>query len=89
MHHRRAFGLVFFGWVLLHAAHDGGWQTIGDYPGSVTCERVRDSSVADEIRHEIGGALADQPADNPLRQQAWSQAERRVRERYRCEWRGT
>ena len=66
---------MFFGWVLLHAAHDGGWQTIGDYPGSVTCERVRDSSVVDEIRHEIGGAL--------------SQAERRVRERYRCEWRGT
>jgi hypothetical protein len=81
-------GLLCLGWVLLHAGRDRGAETIGDFPSSLTCERVRASSVADEVRREIGSALADQPVDNPIRQQAWARAERRVRERYRCEWRG-
>jgi hypothetical protein len=33
----------------------------------------------------MGGALASQPADNPLRQDAYRRAEAHVRNRYRCE----
>jgi hypothetical protein len=82
-------GLLLLGWVLLHAGRDRGWDTIGDFPSSLTCERVLASSVADDVRRDIGSALADQPVDNPIRQQAWVRAERRMRERYRCEWGGS
>ena len=80
--------LLLFGWVLIHAGHDGVWQPLGDFTSSVTCEQVRDSNVASEALREIGSALADQPADNPMRQQAYDRAARHVRERYRCEWHG-
>ena len=33
----------------------------------------------------LGGALASQPADNPLRQDAYRRAEAHARPRYRCE----
>jgi hypothetical protein len=79
--------LLVLGWALVHAGRDWDWQQLGDYGGSTTCERVRESRVATDVLHEIGGALADQPADNPIRQQAYGRAERRIRERYRCEWR--
>jgi hypothetical protein len=46
--------------------------------------RVREASVDRDILDEIGGALASQPADNPLRQQAYGRAARRVAARYRC-----
>ena len=86
---RAHIGLLFLGWVLMSASRDGAWQPVDDFPGSLTCERVRSIRVADEVRREIGSALADQPADNPMRRQAYEHAERRVRERYRCEWRGS
>jgi hypothetical protein len=85
---RRALGVALLGWVLVHAGRDGVWQPLGDYGDPLTCEQVRDSNVGSEARREIGSALADQPADNPIRQQAWERAARRIRERYRCEWHG-
>ena len=36
---------------------------------------------------EIGSALASQPRDNPLRQEAYRRAEAQLGNRYRCEWR--
>jgi hypothetical protein len=86
---RWTLGLLLFGWMLIHAGHDGAWDPIGDFRGSDTCERVRESDVASDTLREIGSALADQPVDNPIRQQAYERAERHVRERYRCEWRGS
>ena len=85
----RSLRLVLFGWVLIHAGNDGVWKPLGDFAGSTTCEQVRDQSIANEALHAIGSALADQPADNPMRQQAYDRAARHIRDRYRCEWRGS
>jgi hypothetical protein len=74
----------------MHSGRDGDWKQLADYGSrSVTCEQVRESNVARDVLSEIGGALADQPTDNPIRQQAYGRAERRIRERYRCEWSGS
>ena len=78
--------LVLLGWALLYSRHGGDWRVVEDYPSSLTCERIRDARVDSEVQGEIGGALAAQSADNPLRREAYQHAERRVRERYRCEW---
>ena len=87
-HMRRALPtLVLLGWVLLYA--DGrNWKVVDDFPYQTTCLRVLSANVDREVRDDIGSALADQPADNPIRQQAYARAERRAGERYRCEWRG-
>lgn len=77
---------MLLGWALLYAKRDGDWRPLEQYPSESTCLRVRSVSVANEVRGEIGSALADQPADNPIRQQAAARVERRVGERYRCEW---
>ena len=79
---------LLIAWALIHAGRDGVWETLGEFTGPLTCEQVRDSNVANEATREIGSALADQPADNPMRQQAFERAARRVRDRYRCEWHG-
>jgi hypothetical protein len=81
--------LSLLGWVLLAAGRDGDWQARGSYPSELTCTRVMTVAVSDDVRREIGSVLADQPVDNPMRRQAWDHAERRVRQRYRCEWRGS
>jgi hypothetical protein len=80
-------GLLLLGWALVHAGRDGVWEPLGDFGAPVTCERVRESSVAADVLRDIGSALAGLPADNPIRQQAYERADRRIRERYRCEWR--
>lgn len=86
MKQRTGLGLVLLGWVLLHAERDGDWRVIDDYPSSLTCERVRAARIDAETRHTIGSALAEQPADNPMRQEAYRRAGRRTGERYRCDW---
>jgi hypothetical protein len=81
---RRTRAVVLFGWALLYARHGTDWQAVERAPNEHTCEQVRAAHVAGDSRIEIGSALADQPADNPLRQQAAARAERRVAPRYRC-----
>ena len=78
--------MVLLGWILLAAGRDGKWQAAGDFPGSYSCNEVRSQRVTDDARRQIGTALADLPADNPMRQQALARAEQRVRDQYRCEW---
>jgi hypothetical protein len=80
------------GWALVL-----GWMLVYHRPGSdsrpvdrnldssSTCEQLRAARIAEETNKEIGSALASQPADNPMRVEAWRRAEPRVRERWRCE----
>jgi hypothetical protein len=80
--------LLVLGWVLIHAGRDG-WEKVGDFYSSVTCQQVCDVDVANAVQREIGSVLANQPVDNPMRQEAYGRAERRIRPQYRCEWQGS
>jgi hypothetical protein len=84
---RAALTLTLLGWALLYT-HGKEWEVMDDFPYQTTCLRVRAMNVDRDIRNEIGETLAEQPPDNPMRQQAYTRAERRVSERYRCEWKG-
>jgi len=77
--------LLVLGWVLIHAGRDG-WEKLGEFHGPATCQQVRDADVANDVQREIGSVLANQPVDNPMRQEAYARAERRITSQYRCEW---
>jgi hypothetical protein len=79
--------LAVLGWVLMHARREGDWQPLDTFVSGTTCERVRAVDVASDLRNAIGSALADQPADNPMRQEAVRRVEPRVNQRYRCQYR--
>jgi hypothetical protein len=78
--------LVVLAWVLFHAKREGEWRALDSFASEPTCERVRAADVAEDTRSAIGGALADQPADNPIRRDAFRRAEQRIGQRYRCQW---
>ena len=80
----RAAGLVLLGWALVYSRAGEDWSTVDEFASESTCMQVRSASVERETLEEIGGALAGQPADNPMRQQAYDRAVRRVASRYRC-----
>jgi hypothetical protein len=84
--HRRVLlgGGGLLAWVLMHAGSGGGWDPVGAFPTELTCMRVRAISISEEAQEEMGSALADQPFDNPMRQQAYARAEKKVGARYRC-----
>jgi hypothetical protein len=77
------------GWVLLHSAdpgaRDASWRSVGSYPTEDHCEWARTGETERETLQRIGGALASQPADNPMRQAAYRSAQGKVAARYRCE----
>ena len=75
---------ILLAWVLLYSRHGQSWEPLVDAGSESRCQQVLDARVSEDVQSEIGGALAGQPADNPLRQNAVRSAERRVRERYRC-----
>ena len=75
---------VVLGWALLYARDGSDWRMMEQLESEHTCAQVRAAHVATDTRAEIGSALADQPADNPMRQQAVARVERRVAPRYRC-----
>lgn len=80
----RTLAHVVLGWALFYARDGTDWRVVERLESEHTCSQVRAAHVASETRAEIGSALADQPADNPMRQQAVVRAERRVGPRYRC-----
>ena len=84
MGRRRTLTAVLLGWALFYTRDGTDWRVVEQVESEHTCSQVRAAHVASETRTEIGSALADQPADNPLRQQAVARAERRVGPRYRC-----
>jgi hypothetical protein len=85
---RAALGATALAWVLMHAGAGGDWEPGDEFPSELMCMRVRAIAVADAVNGELG-ALASQPVDNPMRQQAFARAERRVGSRYRCAWQGS
>jgi hypothetical protein len=83
--HRSAATLVLIGWALLYSRHGTGARVVEEFPYRAHCERAMDLHVDRETQREIGGALAVQAPDNPMRKAAYGRAERHVRDRYRCE----
>lgn len=81
---RRLLVVLVLGWALLYS-RDGDWEVLHEFPSESSCSRVRTASVEGEIQEEMGSALAGQPADNPMRQEAYRRAQRRVTGRYRCQ----
>ena len=70
--------------ALVYSRDGRDWNLLDEFSTSSDCMRVRSASVDAEAQQEIGGALARQEVDNPMRQQAYGRASRRVSERYRC-----
>jgi hypothetical protein len=85
MSHPRVTALLVLGWALLYSRYGSGWRVVDEFPYRGHCERAMDAHVDHETQREIGGALANQMRDNPMRRAAYERAERRVRDRYRCE----
>lgn len=81
---RRRLYVPLLLWALVYSRDGVEWELVGEYGSSSTCQRVRNAGVDRDILDEMGGALALQPADNPLRREAYSRLERRVAARYRC-----
>ena len=75
---------ALLGWALLYSRHGNDWHVVEQFEFEQHCARVLDSRVDEETRASIGGALAQQSADNPLRVQAYDRAVRHVRDRFRC-----
>lgn len=81
---RREWKVVaLLGWALLYSRYGNDWTVENEFPVSDLCTRVLEARVADAARGELG-ALASQSADNPMRQEAWTKAERHARARFRC-----
>ena len=83
--HRQATTLVLLGWALLYSRHGSGSRIVDQFPYESHCDRAMAVNVDRETQVEIGGALANQSADHPMRQAAYARAARHVRDRYRCQ----
>jgi hypothetical protein len=70
--------------ALMYSRDGSEWDVLDEFASESHCMRVRAASVEGEVQEEIGGALANQEAENPMRQQAYGRASRRVAARYRC-----
>ena len=81
---RPAVGMLLLTCALVYSRDGRDWNQLDEFSTSSDCMRVRSASVDAEAQQEIGGALANQEVDNPMRQQAYGRASRRVSERYRC-----
>ena len=77
--------MLVAGWLLLYSRQGHDWAVMGEYPQPQHCAAAMSGAVDSEAQSEMGGALAGQPADNPLRQDAYRKAARRVQDRFRCE----
>ena len=80
---RRAVVGLLLTWVLVYSRHGTDWHAIDQFEVSSHCEQSRAAQIDRETCDAIG-ALAGQPADNPMRRDAYVRAERHVEARYRC-----
>jgi len=85
---RHAGAMALLGWLLLFSRDPRrpieDWQQVGAYPTEYICAQGRTAEIDRDALARIGQALASQPADNPVRQDAYQRAARTVRDRYRC-----
>jgi hypothetical protein len=79
-----ALRTVLLGWALLYSRHGNDWHVIDQFDYESYCTRVLATRVDEETRAAIGGALAVQAADNPMRVDAYARAQRQVRDRFKC-----
>ena len=77
---------ILAGWLLLHGTdpRGGDWREVGSYGTESACDYGRQAAVERATLTRIGGVLASQPVDNPMRQHAYRQAQERVQPQYRC-----
>ena len=80
----RGAGILLLAWALIYSRDGEDWSVQDEFASESHCMRAREGSVERDTQDEIGSALASQPADNPMRQQAYSRASGRVASRYRC-----
>src|SRR3989454_12102752 len=78
-----AKAVVLAGWVLLMSGPSGGWRPVGTYEQEWLCAHVRADAIDRAAVAEIGSALASQPRDNPLRQEADRRAAKQPADLYR------
>ena len=81
---RRLTTALVSAWVLVHSDTGTEWTVVGQFTSPVPCLQTRTAVVDREVQGSIGGVLAGQPVDNPLRQEAYRRAARHVEDRYRC-----
>jgi hypothetical protein len=81
---RRRVRAIALGWALLYAREGNDWSAVDRGPYDPHCGRLLAGKVDAETLDRIGTVLAAQPADNPLRQDAYRRAARHVAARYRC-----
>ena len=81
---RRRVRMAVLGWALLYARQGNDWSAVDRGPYDAHCSRLLAGRISAETLDRIGTVLATQPADNPLRQDAYRRAERHVAPRYRC-----
>ena len=81
---RRRLVAVAFTWVLAHSRDGKDWSVASQFQYPTHCLQARSAEIDREVRGSIGGVLASQPLDNPLRQEAYRRAERHVEEQWRC-----
>ena len=79
-----AVRMLLLACALVYSRDGRDWNVLDEFATSSDCMRIRSASVDAETQQEIGGALASQEVDNPMRQQAYGRASRRVNARYRC-----
>jgi len=86
---RCAAALILAGWALMFSrdpgASDPRWEVVSSHDQEWVCEEVRAFEVERAALGEIGSALAQQSAENPIRQKAYARAVSQLRARYRCE----
>jgi hypothetical protein len=82
---RRLGSALLLGYLLLYDRGGRGWQLVETLPTSWACEQLKAARVDQDIQHEIGGALANQAGDNPMRVEAYRGATARVSARWRCQ----
>jgi hypothetical protein len=82
---RKLTALALLGWALFYSRHGNDWRIVDEFPREWHCDRARDLSIDRDTQSEIGGALANQSPDNPMRKVAYERAVRHVRGRYRCD----
>jgi len=78
--------MLVLAWALLYSPEGREWDVVDEYPSEWSCLQGRTGNVDREVQQAIGGALASQPADNPMRQAAYARAERRITAQYRCSY---
>ena len=82
----RGVGILLLAWALIYSRDGNEGDVLDEFASESHCMRVRTASIEGEIQDEIGSALASQTADNPMRQQAYERASRKVASRYRCSY---